>query len=75
MIKRILQWTKECVCNSGKPNFDAIEFSANSSKIVIVCGKCHGMTCWWPINTEEIAPPLDEHRTKEKSLANPIRVS
>ena len=75
MIKRILQWTKECVCNSGKPNFDAIEFSANSSKIVIVCGKCHSMICWWPISTEQIAPPLDEHRKKEKSLANPIRVS
>lgn len=56
MIKRILQWTKECVCNSGKPNFDAIEFSANSSKIVIVCGKCHGMICWWPIGPEQIAP-------------------
>ena len=75
MINRILQWTKECVCNSGKPNFDAIEFSANSSKIVIVCGKCHGMICWWSISTEQIATPLDEHRTKEKSLANPIRVS
>jgi hypothetical protein len=75
MIKRILQWTKECVCNSGKPNFDAIEFSANSSKIVIVCGKCHSMMCWWPISAEQIAPPLDEHRTKQKSLANPIRVS
>ena len=39
MIKRILQWTKECVCNSGKPNFDAIEFGANSSKIVVWYGR------------------------------------
>ena len=51
-----MQWTKECICNAGKPNFDAIEFSTNNSRIELVCGKCHGVICWWPISTEQIAP-------------------
>ena len=28
-----MQWTKESTCNSKKPNFDAIEFSTNNSRI------------------------------------------
>ena len=47
-----MQWTKECICNVGKINFDAIEFSTNNSRIETVCGKCHGVICWWPISTE-----------------------
>ena len=65
-----MQWTKECICNVGKINFDAIEFSTNNSRIEIVCGKCHGVICWWPISTEQVAP-FGEYRTKEKSLAIP----
>jgi len=68
-----LQWAEECVCNSGKTNFDAIQFSTSNSRIEIVCGKCHGVICWWPISTEQIVPPLDEHKTKEKTLAIPTR--
>jgi hypothetical protein len=53
-------------------NFDAIEFSTNSSRIQLICGKCHRMICWWPISTEHIMLP-DERRPKEKSLAIPTR--
>ena len=63
-----LQWAKECFCNSGKTNFDAIEFSTNSSRIEIVYGKCHGTICWWPISTEQIVS-IAARGTKEKSLA------
>jgi hypothetical protein len=51
-----LQWVNECICNSGKPNFDQIEFGFNNSRIELLCGKCHGMICWWPISTEQIVP-------------------
>jgi hypothetical protein len=67
-----LEWTKVCICNSGKPNFDATEFSTNNSRIQLVCGKCHGVICWWPISTDQIIA-LDESRTKEKSLTIPTR--
>ena len=34
-----MQWIEECVCNSGRPNFDLIEFSSsnssNSSTVVV----------------------------------------
>ena len=62
-----MQWTKEFVCSSGKPNFDSLEFSTNSSRIELLCGKCHRMICWWPISTEQIMT-LDKQRSKEKSL-------
>ena len=68
-----MQWTRECICNSGKPNFDAIEFGTNNSRIELVCGKCHGIICWWHISTERIAL-LDEHRIKEKSLTIPTKI-
>ena len=64
-----MQWTKECICNSGKPNFDAIEFSTNNSRIELVCGKCHSVIYWWHISTEQI-PVLDEHRTKVEVINN-----
>ena len=70
--QRIMQWTKECTCNSGKTNFGAIKFLTNSSRIEIVCGKCHGVICWLPISTERFVP-RDKHKTKEKSLAIPTR--
>ena len=66
-----MQWTKDCVCNAGKTNFDSIEFSTNNSRIALVCGKCRGMICWWPISIEQVAPS-GEHRAIEKSLAIPI---
>jgi hypothetical protein len=72
MNKKILAWTKECICNSGKPNFDAIEFSTNNSRMEIVCGNCRGVICWWPINIEQIAI-LDESKNKVKPLAVPTR--
>lgn len=65
-----MQWTKECKCNSGKTNFDAIEFSTNNSRIEILCGKCHGVICWWPISIQHIVLP-GERVTKEKSQAIP----
>jgi hypothetical protein len=43
----------------------------NNSRIEIVCGKCYGVICWWPINTEQALAPFDEQRTKEKSLVIP----
>jgi hypothetical protein len=51
-----MQWTNECVCNSGKPSFDAIEFITKNSRIEIVCSECLGVICWWPISTEQIVP-------------------
>lgn len=42
--------------NSGQPSFKAIEFNTNNSRMEIVCGNCHGVICWWPINTEQIVP-------------------
>jgi hypothetical protein len=67
-----LQWIEECACNSGKTNFEAIEFSTNNSRMELVCGKCHGVICWWHLSTEQIEP-FDELRTKEKSLTIPTR--
>jgi hypothetical protein len=67
--KRILEWTKECFCNLGQPNFDEIEFNANNSKMKIVCGSCHSVICWWPISTEPIVS-IAAYGTK-KSLAIP----
>jgi hypothetical protein len=67
--QRILEWTIECTCNSGKPSFDAIEFSTNNSKMKLVCGNCRGVICWWPINAEQIATL--ESKTKEKLLTVP----
>jgi hypothetical protein len=64
-----MQWTKECTCNAGKTNYDAIEFSTNNSRIQLVCGICQGVICWWPISTEQIVP-LAARGTK-KSLAIP----
>ena len=49
-----MEWIKECICNAGKTNFDAIEFSTNNSRIQIICGICHGMVCWWSISTDQI---------------------
>ena len=65
-----MQWTNECICNSGKMNFDAIEFSTNSSRIALVCGECQGVICWWPISTEQFVPVV-ARGTEEKSLAIP----
>jgi hypothetical protein len=48
-----MQWTNECFCNLGKPSFDAIGFITKNSKIEIVCNKCLGVICWWPISTEQ----------------------
>ena len=67
-----MQWTKGCICNSGKTNFDAIEFSTNSSRIELFCGKCHGIICWWPINIEQITP-FSGHGIKERSLVTPTK--
>jgi len=61
-----MQWTKECKCNSGKPNFDAIEFITNTSRIEIVCGKCHDVICWWSISTEQTVP-MAARGTKKSS--------
>ena len=36
--------------------FESIEFNTTNSRIEIVCGKCHGAICWWPISTEQIVP-------------------
>ena len=71
--KRRLEWTEECTCNSGKPSFDAIEFRTNSSRMEIVCSKCHGMICWWPISTEQIASTSARGTTKSSSILTRIR--
>lgn len=70
-----MQWAKQCICNSGRMCFDAIEFGTKSTRIELFCGKCHGMICWWPISTEQVVPPLERHRTKDKSLASPTRAN
>jgi hypothetical protein len=66
ILDRELQWTEECNCNSGKPNFDVIEFSTTNSRIELVCGKCHCVICWWPISTEQTSPSA-AHGTKKSS--------
>ena len=66
-----LQWTEECNCNSGKTNFDSIEFHTTSSKLEIVCGKCHGVICWWPISTEQVVP-MAVRVTKKSSAIRTI---
>lgn len=71
---KIMQWTKECKCNSGKTNFDTIEFGTNPSRIEIVCSKCHGVICWWPISTEQVALS-DEQRTNDESVTMPARIN
>jgi hypothetical protein len=71
--QKILEWTKECTCNFGKPNFEAIEFNTNNSRMEIVCGACHSIICWWPISTEQVVP-ISDHRT-QKSLAIPARTT
>jgi hypothetical protein len=38
----------------GQPNFDAIEFNANNSRMEIVCVSCHSVICWWPISTGQV---------------------
>lgn len=68
-----MQWTEGCVCNSGKPGFDAIEFIADNLRISIVSGKCLGTICWWPIIAEQIVQ-VAAHGTK-KSLAIPARTT
>jgi hypothetical protein len=55
-----------------KAKFDLMEFSTNNSKIELVCGKCHGVICWWHISTEQI-PLLDQDRTKVRSLIIPTK--
>ncbi len=70
--QKILEWTKGCTCNSGKPNFDAIEFNTNNSRMEILCGNCSSVICWWPINTEQIAT-LGESKNKVKPLTVPTR--
>ena len=63
-----MQWTDECVCNSGKPSFDAIEFSTNNSRIELVCSKCHAVICWWPISTEQIMSTAARGTKKSSKL-------
>jgi hypothetical protein len=70
--EKLMQSTKECICNSGKTNFDAIEFNTNSSRIEVVCGKCHGVVCWWPISTDQTVSKT-AHET-QKSSAIPTRI-
>lgn len=67
--QKILQWTKECICNSGKTSFDTLEFSTNNSRIALVCVKCRGVICWWPISTEQAAPS-DERDSPKISVNN-----
>ncbi len=67
--KGILNWTKECICNSDKTSFDAIEFRTNSLGIELLCTKCHGIICWWHISTEQIVP-LNDLWNKEKIFGN-----
>jgi hypothetical protein len=66
-----MQLSEECICNSGKTNFDSIEFHTTSSRLEIVCGKCHGIICWWPISTEKILAL--GARGKEKSFMIPAK--
>lgn len=65
--QKILEWTKECVCNSGKPDFDTIEFNTNNSRMEIVCGNCQGVICWRPISTEQIVSTT-VHGTQKSSM-------
>lgn len=55
-----------CVCNSGKPNFDSIEFIVKNSRLQVVCGKCLDIICWWPISIEQIVP-VAAHGTRKLS--------
>jgi hypothetical protein len=66
-----LEWANDFNCNLGKPNFDSIEFHTTSSRIEIVCGKCHGVICWWPISIEQ-GVPMAARGTKKSSAIRTI---
>ena len=66
--QKILEWTKECTCNSGQPSFEAIEFNTNNSRMEIICGSCDGVICWWPINTEQIVSTAARGTKKSSKL-------
>jgi hypothetical protein len=68
-----LEWANECICNSGKPNFNSIEFIVKNSKIEIICGKCLGTICWWPISTEQVVPVV-ARGTKKSSAAITVEI-
>jgi hypothetical protein len=72
LMGKILEWSKECICNSEKTCFDAIEFGTNSSRIELLCGKCNGLICWWPISTEQVFPMAA--RGTKKSSAVPVEM-
>jgi hypothetical protein len=48
------------------PIHDAIEFNTNNSRIELLCGKCHGVICWWPISTIQTSS-LAAHGAKKSS--------
>ena len=63
-----MEWANECNCNSGKTNFESIEFNTTNSRIEIVCGKCHGTIYWWPISTEQIVPVAARGTKKSSAI-------
>ena len=63
-----MEWIEECNCNSGKPSFDAIEFILNSSKLKIVCCKCLGLICWWPLSTQQVVSAAARGTRKSSKL-------
>lgn len=45
------------------------EFILNSSKLKVVCCKCLGLICWWPLSTQQIVSAA-ARRTRKYSKLN-----
>jgi hypothetical protein len=48
--------TKECSCDGGMTNSNAMEFVIIGSRIELRCRKCNGMIRWWNEDSKKIIP-------------------
>jgi hypothetical protein len=48
--------TKECSCDGGMTNSNAIEFVITGLRIELRCRKCNGTIRWWDEDSKKIIP-------------------
>ncbi|MGH9924424.1 MAG: hypothetical protein ACRD5B_03510 [Nitrososphaeraceae archaeon] len=48
--------TKECSCDGGMTNSNAMEFVITGLRIELRCRKCNGMIRWWDEDSKKITP-------------------
>jgi len=48
--------TKECSCDGGMTNSNAMEFVITGSKIELQCRICNGTIKWWDEEANKIIP-------------------